>query len=136
MKKPLKYFLFLFSFCLYGQTITETQKGWQTQYFIDKQPIPSAAVWPLLENKPTTQALALQAKKELRLARWIQAASGLVLGIQAAQWISGQTQPKWQWTAPAVVALGVSIPLERKGRKKLQKAINSYNKNRTNNDLN
>ena len=99
---------------LYGQTLTEIQKGWQTQYILDEQPISTAALWPLLESQSATRVLALQTKRELRTVRYTQAASVLVLGIQTAQWISGQKPPQWQWTAPAVVALGVSIPLERK----------------------
>ena len=112
---------------LYGQTLTEIQKGWQTQYFLEEQPIPTAALWPLLESQSATRVLALQTKRDLRMARYTQAASVLVLGIQTAQWISGQKPPQWQWAAPAVVALGVSIPLERKGRKKLRLAIQDFN---------
>ena len=37
---------------LYSQTLTEIQKGWQTQYILDEQPIPTAALWPLLEVNP------------------------------------------------------------------------------------
>lgn len=100
---------------------------------MDQQPIPSAAIWPLLDSQPTSQVWARQAKKELRLARWTQAATALVLGIQTVQWVSGQKAPSWQWTAPAAIALGVSIPLERKGRKKLRKAISNFNTHTANN---
>ena len=81
----------------------------------------------IIGSQSATRVLALQTKRELRTARYTQAASVLVLGIQTAQWISGQKPPQWQWTAPAVVALGVSIPLERKGRKKLRRAIQGFN---------
>ena len=121
---------------LYGQTLTEIQKGWQTQYILDEQPIPTAELWPLLESQSATRVLALQTKRELRTARYTQAASVLVLGIQTAQWISGQKPPQWQYTAPAVVALGVNIPLERKGRKKLRRAIQGFNQVTARNEKN
>ena len=63
----------------------------------------------------------------LRTARWLQGAGALVLGMQTARWVSSGTPPHWQWGLPALGAVGYSIPLERKGNRKLKQAVKAYN---------
>ena len=58
----------------------------------------------------------------MRTARWLQVAGALVLGIQTARWVSSGAPPQWQWSLPALGAVGYSIPLERRGNRKLKQA--------------
>ena len=130
MKPIVTLVVLLCSLPLLGQSLSITQKGWQSHFYYQEEQLPIAQVWPLLQNNPQSQGIARKAKWQLRTARWAQGAAALVLGIQMAHWGSGGSPPKWQWAAPAVLVLGTSIPLEKKGKKKLKKAIKVFNKGR------
>lgn len=132
MKAFLTLCLILFSHTTTAQKLLVEKKGWKNYYYLDNQQLPPAAVWPYLQHHPQSQLLAQKAKHQLQSAHWIQAAATLILGVQSARWISSSSQPKWQWSLPAAAALGLSIPLERKGNKNQKKAILIYNKSITN----
>lgn len=47
--------------------------------------------------------------------------------MQTAHWVRSGAPPQWQWSLPALGAVGYSIPLERKGNRKLKQAVKAYN---------
>ena len=128
MRPILSLAVVLCSLPLLGQSLSMTQKGWQSHIYYQGQPLSMTQVWPLLNSDPQSQEMARKAKLQLRTARWTQGAAALILGIQMAHWGSGGATPQWQWALPAAIAIGASIPLEKKGKKKLKKAIKEFNK--------
>ena len=126
----MKYWLILL-FALSGlhaQSPLQSEKHWfYTHYYEAEQPLRPAQLWQRLETQISSHALAQNARRKLRTARWLQGAGALVLGMQTAHWVSSGAPPKWQWSLPALGAVGYSIPLERKGNRKLKQAVKAYN---------
>lgn len=127
----MKYlcFFLLVSASLTAQIRTQTQLL-HTQYYEADKLLSTAQLWHRLENNSYSVVLAKQSRKELRTAAWLQAAGVLILGIQTAHWASSGHPPKWQWSLPAVAAVGFSISLQKKGRSHQQQAMDQYNQRR------
>jgi hypothetical protein len=131
MKKVIVLGLLLFTTAIFSQQITY-QKG---KFFVKGEQISSRETRQLLSTNVKSAALFKQAKSKEGLGGFVLGLGiGLTVGDLAIGLFSDKKYPSGL-TYAGIGAIAVSIPILSGRKKRIEEAINEYNKDHQNNTL-